>query len=331
MPSMPLSAATAVKPAIAVNSDGVAVVVWGERDPNGNMQPVVSLRQGPTASWQRSFVNGSLATDASDRNPVVGIPDVGGKAFILWEQPVAGVDAVWWRVLDTASNGWATTGNLLSTDNTMSAHSPAIATNPAGNAIATYLVRGANTTQLWSRRWTAGGSDFAGALMAASGMEIDDYIPPAVMLDSNGVATVAFGLLTGATYQVTVSRSAAADSSWPAPPYKQLETDDAAADDGAFGTTSFATMPVLRGDGQGNVFAVWRKRIAATRWDLFASRFSGGSWSPTNGMRIENTDVINSATTSVFNPALGVNGAGMAVATWYYSGGAPDVYANIWR
>ncbi|HEY7374443.1 MAG TPA: hypothetical protein VIF57_19925 [Polyangia bacterium] len=88
-------------------------------------------------------------------------------------------------------------------------------------------------------------------------------------------------------------------------------------------------MPVVRGDGLGTVFAVWRKRIGLARWDLYASRFAAGVWSP---QKIETIDLINNNTASVFNPALGVNGSGLAVATWYYTNAmVPDVYANVFH
>jgi hypothetical protein len=108
-----------------------------------------------------------------------------------------------------------------------------------------------------------------------------------------------------------------------------VEAVDDAADDGAFSASSFATMPAVRGDGNGTVFVVWRKRVSNVRWDLYAWRFAGGAWGPET--LIDPFDLINNNTTSVFNPALGINGSGVAVATWYYSGSAPDVYANLFK
>jgi hypothetical protein len=324
----PLASTNAVKPVITVNSDGAAVASWSERTtPTAYPQVVITTRD-TVNNW--SLINSvpKPGDDASDRNPVVGLPDIGGQAFVVWEQTSNGMGSVWWRMFNTATNAWLTNAAPLDTSDTMRAYAPAIATNHSGNVIVTYLERTLSTTRLWSRRLSAGMTSFAAPVMVAEAAEIDASIPPSVMLDDAGTATAAWGQLVGGKYNATVGQAASGATTWTVTP---LETDDAAADDGAFGTTSFATMPIVRGNGQGIGFAVWRKRISNVRFDLFAKRLASGTWGPE--MKLETIDVSSGATASVFNPTLDVNGSAQAAVAWYYGGtGVPlDVYANLFR
>src|SRR4029079_9628198 len=91
-------------------------------------------------------------------------------------------------------------------------------------------------------------------------------------------------------------------------------------------------MPLVAGDGGGNVIVIWRKRaMNSTRFDLVARRFTGGNWG--GETKIETIDLSGTNVVNVFFPVVGMNGSSVAVAAWYYGGVGVnlDVHANVFR
>jgi hypothetical protein len=310
------------KPVLAVNGEGRAIVAWTERMGTNLFQVVVAVRS-LADSWSPPIVM-RPGDDANDRWPAVAMSGT-GDAFVIWEQrdPTVGMNSLWWRQ-GNAANSW-TGAALFESYDVGTATSPAIAVNSGGAAIVTYLQRqGANIQELWARRYT--GANWALAAKVGEAANIDSTQPPSVTLDANGTATVAWGADIGGRYNVHVNRALQSDSVWPVP--TAMETDNLASEVAGLGR---ATLPLVRGDGAGNVMLVWRKLVAGgARYDLFARRFSGGSWGAQT--MIETIDVSTGANASVFAPALAVNGS-LAVAAWNYGGTGVslDVYASVFR
>jgi hypothetical protein len=291
-----------------------------------NLFQVVATVRAAAGTWSTPLVM-RTGDDASDRWPAVAVGGT-GEAFVIWEQrdPAAAMTSIWWRKLDTA-NTW-TAAALFETFDAGRAEAPAIAANASGEAIVTYQQRqGANVTELWSRRYGTG-TGFQAPLKVGEAAYIDTAQQPSVTLASDGTATVAWAADIGNDrYNVHVNRAGRNDVAWPAP--TAMETDNGASDAAGLGS---ATLPVVRTDGAGNVTLVWRKLLTnGTRYDAYTRRFSGGSWGPQT--LLETIDTMNTATASVFAPALGVSSAGVAVAAWYYGGAGVllDVYANVFR
>jgi hypothetical protein len=308
------------KPVLAMNSQGKAIVAWTERMGSNLFQVVTIVRD--VTSWSPPLVM-RTGDDANDRWPAVAVTS-SGEVFVVWEQrdTTVGVNSIWWRGAN-AANSW-TAAALFESFDAGAAQAPAIAVN-GGNAIVTYLQRqGANVHELWARR--NAGANWATALKVGEATNIDTTQPPSVTLDASGTATVAWGADMSNRYNVHVNRALQSDTAWPAP--TAMETDNQASDVAGLGR---ATLPVVRSDAAGNVILVWRKlATGGARYDLFARRFSAGSWGAQTPL--ETIDAVNGATASVFAPALSVNGAA-AVAAWNYGGTGVslDVYANVFR
>jgi uncharacterized protein YbdZ (MbtH family) len=97
---------------------------------------------------------------------------------------------------------------------------------------------------------------------------------------------------------------ATADGQWRTP--QLLELDD----------TNFASVPDVAADADGNAIAVWEQANAG-RYDIWASRFSGGSWSmPT---LIESDDAGDA-----HDVQIAADTAGNAIAIWRQSDGTRD-------
>jgi hypothetical protein len=308
-----------------MNSRGDAIAAWTQRVGSNLFQVVVSTRD-PVIGWGASFIL-RPGDDANDRWPAVAMTET-GEMHVLWEQRDTTApnmnNSIWWWRQDIAHN--FTGPAPFESYDAGTASSPAIAVNAAGTAIATYRQQSGSVTELWARRYASG--VWATPLKVGEATSIDSTQPPSVTLDGSGTATVAWGNAdVSGRYNVRVNRSAQADAAWP--PATAMETDNFASDAAGLGR---ATYPVVRTDGSGNVTLVWRKLIASgARYDLYASRFSGGSWGPPG--LIETIDMAGTANASVFNPVLGVNAAGVAVAAWFYAGTGVnfDVHANFFR
>jgi hypothetical protein len=318
----------ALKPVMAMNSDGFAVIAWSERLAS-NFQRVVACQRTASGSLAQIAV-AHPADSASDLYPAVAISKV-GEMFVTWEgsdgAPSNSQTSVWMKQFK--NNQWQPEF-LFETYNDNEAYRPSIATNGNSDAIVTYLqwTQTATSKELWSRRYT-GGTWAQTPLRVRSSADIDAAQPPSIHLDDNGVATAAWSAASSqGIYSVEMSHLGAGDTAWGTP---TVEGTPNYAGTDTNGTQS--PMPVVRGDGNGNGIVVWRKRPATgtARFDLFAVRFAGGYWSVEG--KIETIDMVGTATVNVFNPVLGMNGSGVAVAAWYNGGtNAPvDVYANIFR
>jgi hypothetical protein len=313
----PLSSNNASEAALGVNSDGLAIAAWVESGGSVNAR----VRSSATTDW---FGAATIQLGANVTMPAVAMGTV--SPFAVWQQAgSSGLDTIYFnRFVFGSGSGWQSV-TPVPADASSRAYAPAMAVH-GDDVIVTYLHQKLTTVELWARRWFGG--QFMPAQMIASSSTIDATVPPSVTLDDDGTATVVWAAPSGTLLQVQASRAAASATSWTT---MSIETDNQAVVDMG---VSQAPMPTVRGDGKGNVFVIRRKRATATtRFDLFARKFPAGGtmWGPE--MKIDAVDMIGGNVASVFNPVLGINGSGVAVAAWYYGGTnvSPDVYAVVTR
>ena len=305
--------------ALSMNSKGAAIVGWTQ-SVNNLWTAAASLRSSATAAWSTPQIL-RPGDDNGDRNPVVAMSET-GDAFAGWEQSEGGTAdyiSVWER--SYISGGWQPAA-LLETLDTGPSYGIGISANATGDAIVTWfdVVGNPATMELWSRRYTHGGS-FATAQSIIQATSLDYQIAPSVTLDDGGVATSAFGVMIGSSFEVFTSQSKSTDTAWLTP--TQMETDDIAADNDPNSTLAAETMPIVQHDPAGNVTLIWRKRMTGTRFDLWTRRLPvGGTW---GAPVLLETDTTN----SVFFPALAVGTDGTAAVAWDYDNGS--VWANVYH
>jgi hypothetical protein len=306
--------------ALSMNSKGAAVVAWTQ-SVNNLWTAAASIRSTAGGAWSTPQIL-RPGDDTGDRDPAVAMSET-GDAFVGWTQSEGGTAdeiSVWER--SYISGAWQTAALLENYDQGPS-YGIGISANATGDAIVTFfdVVGNPATMELWSRRYTHGGS-FAPALTVIQATTIDYRIAPSVTLADSGVATSAFGLQIGSTFQVFTSQSKPSDTAWPTP--TQMETDDIAADNDPNSSLGAETMPIVQHDSAGNVTLVWRKRTSGTRFDLWTRRLpAGGTW---GAPELLETDTTN----SVFFPALAVGSDGTAAVAWYF-GGAQTVWASVYH
>jgi hypothetical protein len=306
--SSAITKTNAFSPALSMNSKGAAIVAWTQAA-NNLWTAAASIRSASGAAWSTPQVL-RPGNDDADRNTAAAMSET-GDAFVGWEQSEGGTpDEISVRERSYLSGAWQPAA-LLETYDAGASYSIGISANATGDAIVTWLddVGNPSTMELWSRRYTHGGS-FAPALSVLQATSIDSQIAPSVTLDDTGIATSAFGVMIGSSYEVFTSQLKPTNTSWPTP--TQMETDDIAADNDPNSTLGAETMPVVQHDPAGNVTLVWRKRMTGTRFDLWTRRLPvGGTWGAAVLLETDTTD-------SVLFPALAVGTDGTAATAWYY-------------
>ena len=304
---------------LSMNSKGAAIVAWTE-SVNNLWSAGASIRSTAAAAWSTPQIL-RPGDDNGDRNPVVAMSET-GDAFAGWEQSEGGTAdyiSVWER--SYISGAWQSAALLENLD-TGPSYGIGIAANAAGDAIVTWLdvIGNPSTMELWSRRYAHGGS-FAAALSVLQATSFDFQISPSVTLDDSGVATSAFGVKVGSSFEVFTSQLKPTDTAWPTP--TQMETDDIAAQNDPNSTLGAETMPIVQHDPAGNVILIWRKRMTGTRFDLWTRRLPvGGTWGAPELLETDTTD-------SVFFPALSVGIDGSAAVAWYYDN--DTAWANVYH
>jgi hypothetical protein len=317
--SSAITKTNAFGPALSMNSKGAAIVAWTQAA-NNLWTAAASIRSASGAAWLTPQVL-RPGDDDGDRDPVVAMSET-GDAFAGWTQSegsTADEISVWER--SYLSGAWQPAALFETVDDGPS-YGIGIAANASGDAIVTWfdVVGNPATMELWSRRYTHGGS-FAPEVSVLQATTIDYQVAPSVTLDDSGVATSAFGVMIGSSFEVFTSQLKPADTAWPTP--TQMETDDIAADNDPNSTLGAETMPVVQHDPAGNVTLVWRKRTTGTRFDLWTRRLPvGGTWGAAVLLETDTTD-------SVLFPALAVGTDGTAAAAWYYD--SDSVWAAVYR
>ena len=306
------------EPVLAMNQDGVAVVVWtDEVPPDGNYTLTGSVRVNGT--WTTPHVL-RASTDTEERYAAAAVNSA-GSAIVTWEQDddTAPYQISVWQAY--FSGGAWSTANLVENYTGGDSYSANVATNNAGQEVLTWLEATGSTIQLWAQRWPATGMPEA-AMMIAEATNIAWNTSPAVTLDDSGTATAAWAFEIKTKFNVYTSR-ATWGQPWAAP--MAMETDDDATDDMA-NSDNFAwvTSPMLGHDTAGNVALVWRKR-SGTRFDMWARNYDAGTSLWTAGTLLETMD-----NNTIYAPAMAMGPSGVAVASWFY-GYEFDIWANVYR
>ncbi len=225
--SSAITRTNAVTAALSMNSKGAAIVAWTQVV-NNLYTAAASIRSTASGAWSTAQIL-RPGDDSGDRNPVVAMSET-GDAFVGWTQSEGGTAdyiSVWER--SYVSGAWQPAA-LLETEDGGPSYGIGISANATGDAIVTWFDVTGNpaTMELWSRRYTHGGT-FAAAQSIIQATSLDYQIAPSVTLDDSGVATSAFGVMIGSSYEVFTSQSKPSDAAWPTP--TQMETDDIAAEE----------------------------------------------------------------------------------------------------
>lgn len=305
------------EPVLGMGPDGTAIVAWTDTS-GGNYTLTGSARVG--GAWTAPHVL-LAGTDNGERNEMVAVTST-GTGIVTWEQSdgTANDELSVWQA--RFSNGAWAAASLVENYDAGEAYSATVATNNVGQAILGWIEVTSATAQLWAQRYPATGAPEA-PMLVAEGTEIGESPAPSVTLDDSGTATFAWAFAVKQKFNVYTNRTAWGQA-WPSTSMA-METDDDAAMDSDDDRYAFVTNPLVAHDASGNVALIWKKRVGATRFDMWARNYDAASstWSP--GVLLETMDAQ-----SVIAPALAMSPNGVAVAAWYYTS-EYEIWANVYR
>jgi hypothetical protein len=291
--------------ALAMAPTGAARLAWQESA--SNINSLWSAHFNPQDGSFAGVAMVKLGSDPDDRYPRVAIAG-NGDGLLAWVQDDdMGQDSIW--AADFSGNTVGTP-ELLDNYTSDSAGEVDVAIAADGSrALAVWQQRNATTSaDLFYNEWTSG-SGSAGWRGPLRVLNADWVSAPAVVVDSTGAsATVAFTQpLTGNRWSVVQTRWTTSGGWGSALP---LETTNRAS-----GTTDEDPIPHLGIDAEGNIHAIWRRKISATAETavVVVRRYTAATmtWQPDEILG-EITDL------RAYHPEISVAEEGRAAASFYY-------------
>ena len=303
---MPLSAAGASDPKVAIDAAGRALVVWTQLD---------SATSATTSLWGAHYVpgNGWSAPQVLESNPgSVSAIDLGmdrnsGRAVVAWRQLGSSFDE-WAKPFDP-STGWGATTALESASGAVDTSS--VAVDGAGNATVVWSQIGPSVRfSIYASRYRFGGSWSSPVLIETGEVSgTQDGLPKVAALPSGGAVAV-WKRSTGSAASLWTNLYNG--SSWGT-------AAEVVADAGA---TQHIGGHALRTDAAGNATLVWGQLDGSDN-ALWYKRLGAGAWQGTATRVAAPTASVN----QVSNPALAVNASGTAVTAWGIQDGT--LYASL--
>jgi len=288
-------------PRVAMNSEGAAVVVWEMGVEIWSNRYEVGTGWGSPERVHRP-VSGS-------HGPYVGVAmDGEGNAFCVWSQyDGSNYENVSARRYDVVS-GWGTT-QLLETDDLLDrAWGVDVAADSLGNAVAIwdqYNNSDYEHRSIFTSRYAFGSGWEPAQLLGANDSSSESY--PQVAMDDGGNATAIWSRYDGATSSNISASRYVAGSGWGA---IELVSEN----------VEWCECPQIAIDGAGNAVAVWCQ-WQNSRNDIWSNHYVMGSgWG--TPVLVETEDSAN-----FYDPRVGVDNLGNAIAVWHQSDGAVD---HIW-
>ncbi len=297
-----IATGTSSRQEIVIDGQSNALAVWEYTEPTG------------TTVWANRYTRADLwgepelidTGDGTATDPHVAA-DAAGNGFAVWLVNGGSGTARIWTSRYVLDQGWGAP-ELLQEGEVTTARSPEVAADPAGNAIAIWVQRDPDSSNVvvWARRYVAGSG------WGAAG-PIDDMPTPvaattAVDMDADGNA-IAMWTRPDFPGDVIWANRYTPGSGWGTAELIKAEVQTNARN---------ARLDV---GSTGDAFAIWvQEDEDATRQDVWSARFSDSAWATPE--RIDGFDDGNTV-----EPDIAVDGMGIAHAVWSQSD--PD-FRNIW-
>jgi len=303
-------------PAIAVDGNGDAIVLWEDRR-NGNYDIYAQrLDAGGNHLWAVDLRVDSDTGTAWRLQPAAAVDD-GGNAIAVWEDYRNGNWDIYAQRLDAAGNRlWAADMLVNSDTGTTYQGSPAVAVDGSGNAIATWEDGRNGNPDIYAQRL-----DGSGNRLWAADLRVDSdggtafRRCPAVAADANGNAVVVWGDDRNGTSDIYAQRlDAAGNHLWAADP--RVNSDSG---------TAGQQYPAIAVDGSGKAVVVWRD-YRNGNGDIYAQQLdTAGNHLWTADLRVDS----DTGTNDQDLPVAAADGDGGAIVVWRdYRNGNDDIYAQ---
>lgn len=293
----------AYNPQVVFDTNGNGMAIWIQSD--GTYLRVQSSRYTPNSGWGPILSVGTGGAQSA-LEPTIAV-DGSGNVRAVWLQQVTVSTRSIWTNLYSPASGWGTATVLEASVSSVGGNSPEIAMDPAGNATVVWAEFDGNWTNLWARRYTAGG-----VWAPATLIEYDNnggVGDQGVVMEANGNAMVVWSQFDGQRTNVLANRYIVG-SGWGTP--TPIETSDLNS-----GVSDIAL------DGTGNIMVVLHQQTSAASsviGSIYTNRFSNGSWGT--------AALVKSAIPYLSQSAIAMNASGNAMVVWLEDDGF-DV-TSIW-
>ena len=275
---------------LAVDGNGNVFAVWQQEDGSNVWHIWANRYDAGTNAWGTATMLDSGANDAGQ--PQVAV-DGNGNAIVVWNQVDGSfVNHIW--ASRYASGIWSA-AELIETDTTEGAGFPAIAMDPAGNAIVVWhLGDGFLSGDIMATHYT-GGAWNTTAVALETRAAADVGFGAQVAMDSNGNAIAVWVQEDdGAVINVWANRYDAVTEAW--------GTATVIADG-----TGNGMDPQVAVDGSGNALVVW---IQDNGNDVWSNHFA---FATTTWGTAEKLETLAGPTTA---PQIAMDATGHGVAVW---------------
>lgn len=272
-------------PRIAIDASGSAIAVWQQHD--GTRTNILASRYS-AGSWSPAVEIDSALGNAE--NPRVAI-DAAGNALAVWQQQDGARHDIWYC---RYNGGWAAAAKLEN-DEINGAVDPQIACDATGKFMAVWYQSDGTRDNIWARRYSGGWTAAVEIESAA-----DNASEPQIACDAAGNAIAVWYQSDGTHTSIWANRYAG--GVWGTP--LKLNSQDMTG----------LTTPQLAMNAAGEAVAIWGQHDGG-RMNLWAGRYSGGSWSAAQLLETNDTGDVSDQT-------IALDPAGNATAIWLTSDGA---------
>ncbi len=285
------------KPAIAVDSNGAAVVIWTQKD------SIWSNRYEPDSGWSTARRIGPFAADAGF--PQIAV-DSRGNALAVWRQRAGAISRIWANRYDVVA-GWGTAkviDDLSAGDSAL----PQIAVVANGDAVAVWSQFGGAHYNILANRYTLGSGWGTATIIEAN--NLGDARAPQVATDASGNAVAVWEQFDGVHFDIWANRYAVG-SGWSAP----VRLEDA----GGSASAAYVAM-----DPSGNATTLWQQADASSM-HIRSNRYVVGSgWEGDTQVDTSHQDPGVAVASRI-----AVDASGSAVAVWHQSNGS-STNLSLW-
>ncbi len=310
-------AGNAFGPELAMDANGNAVVVWTRFDTS--TQNVYANRFTVAGGWQSAELI-ETNDDGSAFGPRIVI-DSNGNAMAVWSQFESNFLLNIWANRFDVSTGWGV-AQLIEFDDFADAFSPAVAVDPAGNAIAVWSQSDGTADSIFANRFDVSGSWGVPVLIETNN---NSAFSPVVAMDAGGNAIAVWIQFDTAADSVFANRFDAG-AGWGVA--ELIEANN----------VGDAFLPQVAMDAAGNATAMWQQfngtfsqdefEDEVENRDLWANRFVLGSGWTTAPIQLSGPGG------SVEGADLALNPSGTAMAVWVQHDGTIDVserfHTDLW-
>jgi hypothetical protein len=306
-------------PAMAVDDDGSAVVMW--QDHRSGEYDIYAQRLDASGNWLWT-VDVRVNSDSGATSQCSSAVAVGGSgnSVIVWEDRRSGNEDIYIQRLDGSGNKlWAADVRVNPISGTMYRGNPTVAVDGSGNAIVVWSDRRNDSGDIYAQRFDGNGNRLCTAeVRVNSDRRIASQWSPAVAVDGSGSAVVVWHdcrNVNGDVYAQKLDESG--NRLWPSD--VRVNSDSG---------TAQQLAPTVAVDGSGNAVVVWRdeRNGGYENADIYAQKLDG------SGNRLWASDVRVNSDSGIAvqnSSAVAMDGSGDVVVVWTDDrNGSDDIYAQ---